>query len=232
MIDALEALARGGILRAAINTGNRALVQRGDGGALTGVSPALARRLADEIGASFEPVVYAGAGKVFADAGGSTWDLGFLAIDPTRAERVSFTRPYHAIEATYAVRAAGPFRDVEEVDVAGVTVLTSTGSAYDMYLTKSLAAAALERSGTPAESFAEFRGGRADAVAGVRASLARFFENDPSVRILPGRLTSVEQAMVLPHPGDTRIAALDAFVARAIADGFVAAQVGHAAATS
>jgi polar amino acid transport system substrate-binding protein len=93
---------------------------------------------------------------------------------------------------------------------------------YDMHLTASLKAAALERSGTPPDSFAEFREGRGDVVAGVRASLERFFKDDPLVQVLPGVLTKVEQAMVLPGAENPLIAGLDAFVAAAIAEGFVA----------
>lgn len=216
----LKTLARDGVLRVAINTGNRALVQD-DGGVFKGVSPALAQRLADEIGAQMVPVVYSGAGKVFDDAGHDKWDVGFLAIDPMRAEKIAFTQPYIVIEATYAVRAGSAFEDVEDVDKAGVRVLTSSGSAYDMHLTKTLRHATLERSGTPPESFAEFRDCRCDAVAGVRASLEGAFAQSAGIRILSGVLTSVRQAMVLPHLDDPRTAALDDFVARAIADGFV-----------
>lgn len=225
MTDALDSLSRGDVLRAAINTGNRALVQEAPEGTLGGISPALARRLADRLGARLEPIIYPGAGKVFADAGGVVWDVGFLAIDPVRAERVSFTRPYHVIEATYAVRKDSDIADVEDVDRDGVRVLTASGSAYELHLTKSLAAAHLERSATPPDSFAEFRDGRCDAVAGVRQSLERVFSGDAAVRILPGALARVEQAMVLPRPDDPRIIALDAFVAEAIEEGFVAANL-------
>ena len=221
----LKSLAGNGVLRVAINTGNRALVQvRGD--KITGVSPALAQRLADEIGARMEPVIYNGAGNVFEDADSDVWDVGFLAIDAMRARKIAFTQPYIVIEATLAVRADSDIRDVDDIDRAGVHVLTSTGSAYDMYLTKTLQNATLERSGTPPDSFAEFQAGRCDAVAGVRDSLLAYFANAPDVRILPGVLTSVRQAMVLPDCNDPRIAALDDFVARAITDGFVDAARG------
>ncbi|MEN8658420.1 MAG: transporter substrate-binding domain-containing protein [Marivita sp.] len=222
MRETLKTLARNGVLRVAINTGNRALVQQ-NGDRLTGVSPALAHRLADEIGARMEPVVYSGAGKVFDDAERDKWDVGFLAIDPTRAAKIAFTRPYIVIEASYAVRRNAPFTDVADVDRAGVRVLTSTGSAYDMHLTKTLQHAALERSGTPPESFEEFRAGRCDAVAGVRASLEAAFGDAPDIRILSDVLTSVRQAMVLPDHADPRISALDDFMALAIASGFVEA---------
>lgn len=222
MPNGLHSLAKDGILRVAINTGNRALVQQ-DGQRLTGVSPALAQRLAGEIGARMEAVMYKGAGQVFADAGNDLWDVGFLAIDATRAQRIAFTKPYIVIEATYAVRRNAHFQAIHEVDRTGVQVLTAKGSAYDMYLTEALRHATLERFGTPPESFAAFRDGRCDAVAGVRASLDDFFDGDPSVRVLPGALTSVRQAMVLPDRDDPRIADLNDFVARAIADDFVAA---------
>lgn len=222
MPDGLNSLAKDGVLRVAINTGNRALVQR-DGEQLTGVSPALAKRLAEEIGAKMAPVIYEGAGNVFADAGNNLWDVGFLAIDATRAEKIAFTQPYIVIEATYAVRRDAPFQRVEEIDREGVQVLTATGSAYDMYLTETLRHASLERSGTPPESFAAFKDGRCDAVVGVRASLDGVFGDDPTMRVLSGALTTVRQAMVLPDHDDPRIEALDDFVARAMADGFVAA---------
>ena len=222
MRETLKTLARNGVLRVAINTGNRALVQQ-NGERLTGVSPALAHRLADEIGARMEPVIYSGAGKVFDDAERDKWDVGFLAIDPTRAAKIAFTRPYIVIEASYAVRRNAPFTDVADVDRAGVRVLTSTGSAYDMHLTKTLQHAALERLGTPSESFEEFRAGRCDAVAGVHASLEAAFGDAPDIRILSDVLTSVRQAMVLPDHADPRISTLDDFVALAIASGFVEA---------
>lgn len=225
MQDELALIAQNDSLRVAINTGNRALVQDDDG-RLTGVSPALAQRLADRLGLTFEPVMYTGAGKVFADARSDRWDVAFLAIDETRARQISFTRPYHVIEATFAVRSDAPFQQVSDADRRGVTILTATGSAYDMYLSKTLKNAQLEHSGTPPDSFEEFRGGRGDLVAGVRASLESYFRDDGGFRILPGVLTQVSQAMVLAGHDNPLIAALDAFVEEAIDDGFVARNLG------
>lgn len=218
----LSSLAPNGILRAAINTGNRALVQQ-DGSELRGTSPALAQRLATEIGATLKPVIYNGAGPVFDDAHEDVWDVAFLAVDAKRAERIAFTRPYMTIEATFAVRADAPFRNIEDMDRNGVRLLTSKGSAYDLRLTKTLKHATLERLGTPPESFAAFPSGSWDAVAGVRESLVLAFGDDPGMRILPGVLTKVEQAMVLPHRDHPALPALDDFVASAIEAGFVAA---------
>ncbi|MCC1494540.1 transporter substrate-binding domain-containing protein [Cognatishimia sp. F0-27] len=217
----LAGIAAGDVLRVAINTANKALVTS-QGGVLCGVCPALAQRLGTGLGLKIEAVIYDGAGKVFADAERDVWDVAFLAIDATRASRVSFTRAYHVIEATYAARASSQIRDAAEADREGVKLLTSTGSAYDMHLRANLRHAQLEHSGTPPESFEEFRAGRCDLVAGVRASLEGAFGGDANFQILSGKITSVSQAMVLPGRDNPLIAALDAFVEQAIAEGFVA----------
>ncbi|WP_366653669.1 transporter substrate-binding domain-containing protein [Fodinicurvata sp. EGI_FJ10296] len=222
MSDGLQAIAPGETLRAAINLGNRALA-REENGELGGVTPALAKRLAAEIGKPVEFVVYDGAGKTFKDAGKDRWDVGFLAIDPERAKTVSFTRPYKEIIATYAVRDDSPIQSIEEADRPGIKIVVGTGSAYDLYLTKALEHAELIRIADPGESFARFRQGDGDLVGGVLQSLQKAFPEGSGVRILPGRITTVRQAMMLPYHDADRIAALDAFVECAIADGFVAA---------
>ena len=76
--------------------------------------------------------------KVFADASADKWDVGFLAIDEMRAREVSFTRAYHIIEATFAVRTGSSIGSVADADREGLSILTSTGSAYDMHLQKYL----------------------------------------------------------------------------------------------
>ncbi len=60
MISTLKDIARDSHLRVAINTGNRALVQR-NGDHLIGISPVLARRLADEMVLSQTFLTFAGS---------------------------------------------------------------------------------------------------------------------------------------------------------------------------
>ena len=218
----LKQIAKGPHLRAAINTGNRALVQQAADGTLHGVSPALARALAERLDLPLEPVIYDGAGKVFADAGRDIWDVAFMAIDPARATHVSFTRPYHGIEATCAVRAGEAAVAPGDLDREGLTLLSSAGSAYQLYLSAAFQRATLQIGGTPTDSFMAFKAGEGDAVAGIRASLERHLGDDPTVLILPGTLTRVDQAMVLPGPAHPAINALDAFVADALESGLVA----------
>ena len=225
MFHSLTPLIQHGTLRVALNLGNHALVQM-IGDVPHGMAPALASQLAQILGVPMRPIFYEGAGKVFQDASRDQWDVGFLAIDSQRAKQISYTRPYHRIEVTYAVRKGGPVTDVAMADRDGLSVLTAVGSAYDMYLAAHLKHAIHDRLGTPAESFAAFSQGRGDVVAGVRASLVQYFKNDPLVTILSGVVTTVDQAMVLPGPQNPLIGALDAFVAEALTDGLLAPYPG------
>ncbi|WP_162408992.1 transporter substrate-binding domain-containing protein [Acuticoccus sediminis] len=216
-------LAPDGTLRAAINTGNKALVQE-DGGHLTGVSPALARRLAEELGVPLEPVLYPGAGKVVADAQAGVWTVAFLAVDPAREDHVAFTRPYVTIDTTYAVRPGGP-ATVEDVDRAGVTILSAAGSAYDLHLDKSIRHAAVVKAESPGASMDRFIAGEGDAVAGVRASLAARFTGNAGAVILPGALAAVGQAMAVPVALREAVPLLGDFLARARGEGMIEAAI-------
>jgi polar amino acid transport system substrate-binding protein len=102
-----------------------------------------------------------------------------------------------------------------------MTLLVGRGSAYDLYLTGALKHASLIRAATPGVSMQRYRDGEADMVAGVRQSLEREFGNDAAYRVLPGRIATIDQAMVLPAAMAASLPALDGFVAAALADGFV-----------
>lgn len=220
MTSGLQAVAERGRLRAAINTGNRALVQQVDG-RLEGVSPALAEALARELGVPLELAVYDSAGKVVADAGAGRWDIAFLAVDPERADKVAFTKPYVLIETTYAVREGSPIKAVEELDRPGLTILVSKGAAYDLRLTAMLQNASLLRASSPVDSMERFSNGEADAVAGIRQSLAGFFDGRDGFRILPGAVISVAQAMAVPAKHAALITELEDFLERAKSSGTV-----------
>lgn len=225
MTQSLDVLISRGTLRAAINTGNKALVQKVEG-RLEGISPALAQALADELGVPLEPVVYDSAGKVVADAAADRWDVAFLAVDPERSDVVSFTEPYKLIEVTYAVRSGSPVMTAGDLDKPGSTILVSKGSAYDLRLTELLQHASLLRATSPVESMEWFFGGQADAVAGVRESLGAFFAGRNGFRILPDAIVSVGQAMAVPARHRAVIEGLDDFLKRAMSSGKLSDGVG------
>jgi polar amino acid transport system substrate-binding protein len=219
-----RALAPGGRLRAAINLGNPILAHRdavtGEAG---GVSVDLARALAAELNADAELIVFEKAALSVAAVRSEQADVGFFAVDPARSEGLRFTAPYVLIEGSYLVPRGSALRDNAEVDRAGNHVAVGQGSAYDLFLSRELRAAQVERVASAPAVLQALKAGQVEVAAGIRQLLAGWAGQDPSLRLLPGRFMVIEQAMGLPAGrGDAAAAALARFVERMKSSGFVA----------
>jgi len=103
--NAVNDLAPGGTLRAAINVGNAVLAQRPatPGGEPTGISVDLARELGRRLGVPVQLIVFDAAGKVVEAGKQGGWDIAFVALDPARAAEIAQTPPYVQIEGAYLV---------------------------------------------------------------------------------------------------------------------------------
>src|ERR1041384_2007610 len=143
--DALKELAPTGKLRAAINFGNGVLAQKGADGTPQGISADLSRELAKRLGVEIDFITYEAAGKVFEGAKAGAWDVGFIAIEPVRAADINFTAPYVIIEGTYMVQKDSPLKEIGDVDKAGIRIAVGRGSAYDLYLTRTIKNATIVR---------------------------------------------------------------------------------------
>lgn len=228
MASPIEALARAlapaGRLRASINLGNPVLAHQdpvtGEAG---GVSVDLARALGRELGLEVGLILCGKAAESVHAVRGGQADIGFFAIDPARSQGLRFTAPYLLIEGSYLVPAHSALRDNAGVDRPGIRVAVGQGSAYDLFLSRELQAAQVERvAGAPAVLQA-LAAGRVQAAAGIRQVLERWAGQDPSLRLLPGRFMVIQQAMGLPAGrGDAAAGALAGFVERMKASGFVA----------
>ncbi|MHC2104043.1 ABC transporter substrate-binding protein [Methylobacterium sp. CM6246] len=214
-------LAPTGTLRAAINLGNPVLARSGADGP-AGVSVDLARALAQRLGVPVAFVTFPGAGAVSGSAGSGTWDICFLAIDPKRAEGIAFTAPYVLIAGSYLVPADAPIRSLPDVDRDGIRISVGHGSAYDLFLTRTLRHATLVRAPTSAEAVTAFARDGLDVAAGVHQPLAAYAAAHPEVRLLPGHFMEIPQAMGLPVGRDAGAAYLADFLAQAKADGMIA----------
>jgi polar amino acid transport system substrate-binding protein len=127
-------------------------------------------------------------------------DIGFFAIDPLRGADIAFTAPYVLIEGCYLVREGSPLRANDEVDREGHTVVVGKGSAYDLYLTRQLNSARIERSPTSPTVVDTFMalGDQADVAAGVKQQLEADAARLGGLRLLPGRFMVIRQAMGVP----------------------------------
>lgn len=217
-------LAPSGRLRAAINFGNPVLAQRDpQSGEPGGVTVALARALAERLSVPLDLVAFERAGEVAAAAVEDTWDVCFLAIDPKRAETIAFTPPYVLIEGCYLVRGNAPFAAVDDVDRDGVCVLAGRDSAYDLFLTRHLTRAGIQRETGQTALVEAFGRGEGDVLAGIRQPLEALAAAEPGLRLLPGRFMAIEQAMGVRAGRSAAARFLRAFVAERIASGDVAA---------
>ncbi|MHA6196120.1 transporter substrate-binding domain-containing protein [Pseudomonas wadenswilerensis] len=217
----LQDLAPDGVLRAAINLGNPVLAQPGADGEPQGVSVALAKALAEELGVPLQMRTYDAAGKVFAALEDNAWTLAFLAIEPVRETQIHFSTPYVLIEGTYLVRHDADCSTVDDLDQPGRRIAVGNGAAYDLYLSRTLQHATLLRADTSAGAVDLFIEQGLDAAAGVRQPLEQVAARNPHYRVLPGAFTAIRQAVAVPRDHEAGAAYVREFVERRLADGFV-----------
>ena len=224
--ETLRALAPQGMLRASINLGNPILAGVDAQGAPKGVSVDLACAFAKRLGVGLELVVFDAAGKSVEAVRGEQADIGFFAIDPLRGEGIAFTAPYVLIEGSYLVRADSPLQTNDEVDQSGRTVTVGKGSAYDLFLSRELKHATIERAPTSPAVVDTFITHGHDVAAGVKQQLEADAQRLGGLRLLPGRFMVIQQAMGTPKgrgaAAQAALAALAQFVEDMKASGFVA----------
>jgi len=219
----LSAFSPTGKLRASINLGNPILARQGDDGGARGVSVDLAGELARRLGVALELVVVDTAGKSVDVVASEQADIGFFAIDPVRGANIAFSAAYVLIEGCYLVKDGSPIRANEEVDRAAHRVVVGTGSAYDLYLTRTLQHAQIVRSPTSPTVVDTFIELGADVAAGVKQQLEADARRFGGLRLLDGRFMVIQQAMGVPKSRGAEAAAfLAAFVEDMKAGGFVA----------
>ena len=215
-------LAPSGTLRAGINLANFLLVTgRSPEGDPEGVAPDMAAEIARQLDLPIAYVPFETPAKLADAAGDDVWDIGLIGAEPARAQTIAFTAAYTEIEATYLVAGDSALGEVEDVDREGVRIAVAGGSAYDLFLSRSLEHAELVRASGLDGSFDLFVEQKLDALAGLRPRLISDVERLPGARILDGRFTAVQQAVGTPRPRERGAAFLREFVEEAKASGLV-----------
>ena len=220
--EIVDQLAPHGVLRAGVNLGNILLVTgRMDTGDPVGVSPDMARVLADRLGVPIQYVSYPSPGAVADDVAEDAWDIGLIAVEPKRSETVTFSPAYAEIEATYLVPAGSTVTSPSDLDIPGMRIAVSDRSAYDLYLSRTLQHATLERGEGLAGTVDLFVAEGLDALAGLRPALLENAEKIADTRVLDGRFTTVRQAIGVSPRNMAAAAFVADFVREMRADGTV-----------
>lgn len=226
--DIVAELAPTGTLRAGINIQNFLLVSGQDEtGAPVGVAPGMARAIADRLGVPLRLIPYANAKQLGDAVDEDVWDIGLIGAEPARAERIAFTAAYCEIEATYLVPAGSPLQAIADVDRSGMRIAVSSGSAYDLWLTRNVKHAELVRAPNIAKSRDVFVEQALDALAGLRTGLLADAQTLPGARLLDGHFTTVQQAVGTQRANKASAAFLNAFVEEAKRTGVVADLIAH-----
>lgn len=224
--DILAQLAPTGVLRAGINMSNFLLVTgRGPAGEPDGVSPGMARAIADRLGVPVHYVPYPRPGELADAAGSGAWDIGLIGAEPQRAERISFTAAYAEIEATYMVPPGSPITTLAQVDRPGVRIAVAARAAYDLWLERNIHHATLVRAEGLDGALELYLREGLDVLAGLRPRLLTDVERQPGARILDGQFTAVQQAIGTARANTAAAAFLSAFVEEAKRSGLVASLI-------
>ena len=216
-------LAPHGMLRAGINMSNFLLVTgRSASGDPEGVSPSMARAIADRLGVPVKYVPFPKPGELADQAGNDVWDIGLIGAEPARAEKIAFTAAYAEIEATYMVPPGSKLKTIADVDKPGVRIAVTARSAYDLWLERNIKQATLIRSSSLDGAFEQFAADKLDALAGLRPRLLTDVQKMPGAVILDGQFTAVQQAVGTAKANAAAAAWLHAFVEEAKESGLVA----------
>ena len=196
--DLIKAFAPTGVLRASLNMGNPVLANRDAQGKPFGISIDLAMQLGKKLGVPVELIVNETAGKSVATLEAGRADIGFFAIDPERGRDIAFTAAYVQIEGYYLVRDNSSIQRNEQVDVATNRVVVGKGSAYDLFLTRHLKNAPLERVASSQVVVSSFLEKGFEVAAGVKQQLEADTKGVTGVRMLNERFMVIHQAMGVP----------------------------------
>lgn len=218
-------LAPTGRLRVAINLGNPVLTH-GTPEDPGGVSVAIAREVGRRLGVPVDLRCVDAARLCFAALAEGRADLTFLAVEPARETEVRFSPPYLTIEGVYVAAADGPFATRADVDRPGVRVGVKEGSAYDLFLTRTLVRAEVVRG---ADGVDVYVAEGLDVGAGIRQPMTAFVADGTRHRVLEPAFMQIPQAVGIPRERSDGAAAWVAATVRGLlADGFVRSELARA----
>jgi polar amino acid transport system substrate-binding protein len=224
--DIVRTLAPTGTLRAGINLSNFLLVSsRTPDGGPAGVSPDMARAIAESLGLGLQFVTYESPSKLADAAGLDEWDLALVGAEPQRAEVIAFTPAYTEIEATYLVAPHSRLKTIADVDRPGVRIAVTDRTAFGLWLDRNVQHAELVRGTTMDETLGIFLDQKIDALAGLRSRLVSDAAAVPGSTLLEGRFMTVKQAVGVPRAKEVALPYLKRFVEEAKSTGLVASLI-------
>ena len=195
--EARSALAPSGTLRGAVLLNTALQVSRtGASGELQGVAIDLGRELARRLGVGYTPVAYQSIEQLMAGAKSAQWDIAFMAVDRSRDGVVDYVAPVMDVEMGYLVPESSTLLSIESVDQPGNRIVVAGSGGTDLLLSRLTKNAQIVRASGVSGLVDALRTGKADAAAANKPTLYADAEKLPGSRVLDGRITAAQYAIV------------------------------------
>ena len=218
----LKQLAPKGYLRAAINLSNFLLVTGTDkNGDPEGVSPDLAKALANELNVEVKLIPFQRPGELADAVSDDIWDVGNIANEAERAKSITFSSPYTLSESTFLVRDSSYIKSLSDVDREGVRIAVAERSAYDLWLTENIKNAELIRAKSIDLSFSIFQENEYEVLAGLKPKLIDDLKKTENCKILPGAFTFIKQCIGSKPGNPDAEKFINNFIEKNIENGFI-----------
>ncbi len=222
------ALAPLGVLRAVYLAGNPVQAARDPStGAVRGIAYDLARELAHRAGIELTFESRSGIAPVIDAVRSGVADIGFLANDPSRRGPVLFSQTYLHNPQSLVVPTAGRLHSLAERDRAGLRIGAGRTDSIGLHLDRTLTAATFVPLDdvSPAAIARHFADGTLDAFGANRLRLRQIASLIAGVRVLPGSIFGVPQAIIVPPDATARLILVDSFLTAVRRDGFLQAAI-------
>lgn len=218
-----DKIAPNGKLISSINFGNPLIAQKdSESGHAKGVSVHLSKALAKLLGVELKLITFDTARDSVAAVVKQEADIGFFAIDATRAEHISFTDPYALIQGWYLVNDNSLLKSFLEVDNEANRVVVGKGTAYDLYLSRHLKHAEIIRAYSSQDVVDLFMREKMEVAAGVRQQLEMDIQRYPGLRFLDHEFMTISQAIAISKSrGDEAASFMSSFINQMISEGHV-----------
>ena len=191
-------IAPAGTIRAAVNMSNAALIRWDENAdALIGPSAEIADRIARELDRGLSLIRYGSAADILSAADGGEWDIAFIASDPSRTDRFSFSPPYISVEATYLVPVTSSYRTADELDTTGIRIASARSAAYTKQLERTLKRATVLHVDSPTAALDFLSNRECDAAAGLTEFLFNASERMEGFRVVDGVFSQIPQTIAV-----------------------------------
>lgn len=197
-------------MRVALNMNNTALVQR-TGDRYSGMAIQIAGRIGAEMGRPLVFVEHPNAQSVL-QAEPDGWDIAFLAMDPSRTDRLAFSDPYYSVEATFLVRDGLEHWSCDDILRGDHMIISATGAAYHARLSAFTPKGPIVLAASPDEARVRFLSGEGHALAGIRKTLEAL--KIPGTHILSDSFACIQQAVAVPVRDSAQIALINKVLLR------------------